>query len=49
MKGLRAFDSSSHGHEPGLAVPREGASNLASNERSGDPGLPGEWGCAEPR
>lgn len=49
MEGLPTFDSSSDGHESGTAVPGEGPSNIASYERSGDPGLPGEWGYAEPR
>lgn len=49
MKGLPTFDSSSDGHESGIAVPSAGASNLASHEGFGDPGLPGEWGHAEPR
>ena len=49
MKGLPAFDSSSDGHEPGTAVPGKGAGDIAPYERSRDPGLPGEWGYAEPR
>lgn len=49
MKGLPTFDSSSDGHESGIAVPSEGAGNIASYERSRDPGLPGERGYAEPR
>lgn len=49
MKGLPAFDSPSDGHESGPAVPSEGAGHAASHERPGDPGLPGERGCAEPR
>lgn len=49
MVGLPTFDSSSDGHEPGVAVPSEGSRNLASYERSRDPGLPGEWGYTEPR
>lgn len=49
MKGLPAFDSSSDGHESGIAVPSEGAGNIALYERSRDPGLPGERGYIEPR
>lgn len=49
IKGLPTFDLSSHGHESGLTVPSEGAGNIAADERSRDPGLPGEWGYAEPR
>ena len=49
LEGHPTFDSSSDGHESGVAVPSEGASNIASYERPRDPGLPGEWGPAEPR
>lgn len=49
MKGLPTFDSSSDGHESGIAVPSEGAGNIALYERSRDPGLPGERGYIEPR
>ena len=47
--GLPTFDSSSDGHESGIAVPGEGPNNVASYERSRDPGLPGEWGHTQPR
>ena len=49
MEGLPTFDSSSDGHESGIAVPGEGPNNVASYERSRDPGLPGEWGYTQPR
>ena len=49
VEGLPTFDSSSDGHESGIAVPGEGPNNVASYERSRDPGLPGEWGHTQPR
>ena len=49
MEGLPTFDSTSDGHESGIAVPGEGPNNIASYERSRDPGLPGEWGYTQPR